>query len=69
MRSIENSKKSWDQLYDEYKTSGTFDPDNLLHTGMSRIKMNGGWRPPPLTCPLSTAILKTRRQQLAPLPP
>ena len=47
MRSIENSKKSWDQLYDEYKTSGTFDPDNLLHTGMSRIKMNGGWRPRP----------------------
>ncbi len=21
--------------------------NNLLHTGMSRVKMNGGWRPRP----------------------
>ena len=27
--------------------SHSTDSDNLLHTGMSRIKMNGGWRPRP----------------------
>ena len=30
--------------------------NNLLHTGMSRVKMNGGLTPPPLTSPRSAVI-------------
>ena len=39
-----------------YTRGGLTLTNNLLHTGMSRVKMNGGLAPPPLTSPRSAVI-------------